>query len=206
MCIGGGGGGSSGDGGAGAREAQRQAKIQQGYDEIQGVFGSFNDDFYNNRAKSYIDYATPQLEDQFSTAMEQLTYALARNNRLDSSVAAEKRADLNKQYGQQKTAIADKGLSYANRARDSVNQSRMNLNSINSSIADPNQILQQSQIAAQGLSAADSYEPLAPLFVNVASGLGTQADVERRNAQKYDTNLFTPSPVSKGMSSQRIIN
>lgn len=137
--------------------------------------------------------------------MEQLIFALARNGRLDSSVAAEQKADLAKQYDTQRTGIADRGLSYANNARDAVNQSKSNLISINSNIADPNAITQQAQNAVLGLQAADTYDPLGPLFANVGEGLGTQADLERRSNARYNTGLFTPAAVSGGEGSGKVI-
>lgn len=203
MCKGGGGGG---DGGAAKREQERQQRISKGYRQIQSIFGGFDDAFYDDRAQSYTDYASPQLEDQYLKAQEALQFALARNGRLDSSTAAEQMADLEQKYGIQKTSIADRALGYANSARDAVNQSKSNLISINSNIADPSAITQQAQNAIVGLQAADTYEPLAPLFVNVGENLGTQAELERRSAAKYNSGLFTPSAVSKGQGSGRYIS
>lgn len=201
MCGGGGGGG---DGGAAERERQRQKRISQGLNQINTIFGGFDDDFYNSRADAYTDYATPQLDDQYQKAVEQLTYALARNNRLDSSVAAEQRADLLKDYNLQKVALADRAQDYSNRARSNVEASRSDLVSLNSNLANPSQVAAEANARLAGLQAADSFEPLAPLFVNVGEGLGTQADVERRGTAKYNTGLFTPAAVSGGESSQTI--
>ena len=203
MCGGGGGGG---DGGAAAREAARQSKITQGLDQINTIFGGFDDDFYDQRGQAYVDYATPQLEDQYSKAVEQLTFALARNGRLDSSVAGEQRADLLQDYNLQKTSLQDKGLDFANRARSNVEGSRADLVSLNSNLANPNQIAAEANNRLAGLQAADSFEPLAPLFVNAGEALATQADVERRGTARYNSGLFTPSAVGGGESSQKVLS
>src|SRR6478736_3044441 len=52
--------------------------------------GGFGDDFFNDRREAYMNYATPQLEDQYGDAQKQLTFALARGGLLDSSVRGEK--------------------------------------------------------------------------------------------------------------------
>ena len=49
-------GGSRGDGGAAERqrkqEEERQARIRKGNEEIDSVFGKFNDDFYANQTQN----------------------------------------------------------------------------------------------------------------------------------------------------------
>lgn len=203
MCGGGGGGG---DGGAAEREAQRQRNITSGLNQINSIFGGFDDNFYDQRGQAYVDYATPQLEDQYSKAVENLTFALARNGRLDSSTAADQRSDLLRDYNLQKLAIQDKANDYSNRARSNVESSRSDLISLNSNLANPTQIAAEANARLAGLQAADSYTPLAPLFVNVGEALGTQAEVERRGQARYDTGLFTPAAVGSGESSKKVIN
>lgn len=201
MCRSSGGG----DGGAAQREAERQARITEGYNQIQTIFGGFNDDFYNQRGQSYVNYANPQLEDQYSKAVEALTFALARNGRLDSSTAGDRRAKLQQDYEKQKTAIADRGLQYSNDARRSVEGSRADLVSLNSNLANPTQVASEAQGRLAGLQASPAFDPLGPLFVNVGETLGTQADLERRSNARYNTGLFTPPAVSSGQGSGRNI-
>lgn len=195
-----------GDGGAAAREAERQAKITEGYNTIQNVFGGFNDDFYNSRGTAYTEFAQPQLDDQYEEAVKQLTFALSRNGRLDSSTAGEEQKKLQKQYDQQKLSLSDKSLQYGNDARSAVERSRSDLVAMNSNLANPQTIATEAQARLSGLQAMPTFSPLAPLFTNAAESLGTQADLERRSQSRYNTGLFTPSPVSSGDSSGRIIN
>jgi len=204
MCTGG--GGKGGDGGAAKREQQRQNNIKAGYDQIQQIFGGFNDDFYNTRSTAYTDYAQPQLDKQYEEAVKQLTFALARNGRLDSSVAGEQRAKLQEDYDTQKTALADRALSYGKDARTAVEGSRADLVSLNSNLANPATIANEAQNRLAGLQAMPNFEPLAPLFVNIGEGLGTQAELERRNQSRYNTGLFTPPAVGSGQGSGKVIN
>lgn len=202
MCRGGGGGG---DGGAAAREAERQSNITNGYNQIQSIFGGFNDDFYNQRGKAYTDYAQPQVDTQYADAVKQLEFALARNGRLDSSTAVEQRAKLNDDYNKQKTAVADKGMQYANDSRSSVEGSRADLVSLNSNLANPNQIAAEANNRLAGLQASQAFDPLGPLFANAGDALGSQAELERRSSARYNTGLFTPAAVSSGVGSGKVL-
>jgi len=156
----------------------------------------FDDDFYNSRQQEYIDYATPQLDQQYEDAVKALTFSLSRNGRLDSSTAADQRAGLLEDYNTQKTAIADKGLEYANNARSSVAGARSDLVALNSNLANPATIANEAQNRLSSLQQTPTFDTLAPLFVNVGEGLGTQADLERRSTAQYDTGLFNSSTSS----------
>jgi hypothetical protein len=67
------------------------------------IGGQFGDDFYSGRKQAYLDYATPQLNDQYGEAQRQLAFALDRSGMLDSSVRAQKEADLRKPAAMSKT-------------------------------------------------------------------------------------------------------
>ena len=42
-----------------------------------------------------------------------------------------------------------------------------------------------------------NYNPLLALFEGVTAGIATQADLERRGRNRYDTGLFSTSKASK---------
>ena len=169
-----------------------------GVESVQG----FDDDFYNQRSQDYVDYATPQLNNQYEDANKQLTFALSRNGTLDSSSAVDQRSNLLEDYNTQKTQIADQGLGYANDARSSVAGARSDLVALNASLADPTAIANEAQNRLSSLQQKQSFTPLAPLFQNVGEGLATQADLERRGTATYNTGLFNTGSSGSG----RIIN
>lgn len=166
--------------------------------------GGFGDDFYNQRATDYVNYAEPQLDDQYSAAVKKLTFALAQAGRLNSSTRGTQFADLQKQYDLAKTGIVQKGQDYANQARSAVDSARANLVSLNASLADPSQIANQAQSQVAALQAAPSYSSLSPLFTNVGEDIATQADLERRNQNRYSTGIFNTG--TSGGGSARYIN
>lgn len=169
MC---GGGGDMGAGDARAREEARQASIRAGMARIDDVFSQFNDDFYNTRKTAYADYVTPQLDQQHKDAMEALTFALARGPGVNSSVVAEKMADLDREYTRGKQAVQSTGQDYANSARSDVERNRADLvNQLNIS-ADPTGAQNAAMTRSQTLSAMPSFSPLAQMFSSIAGTVG----------------------------------
>lgn len=159
--------------------------------------GGFNDDFFNGRQQAYMDYATPQLEDQYSDAAKQLTYALARQGNLNSSARAEKSADLQQLYDTNQQKVADDALSYKTQAQTAVEDARSNLITTLNATGDAESAARSALARSQALSASPSYSPLSQLFADFTNTLGVQAAQERAAAASggsyaptYNTGLF----------------
>lgn len=170
MC----GGGSKSDGGAAqarAEEEARQARIKQGMEGIDTTFSRFDDPYYSSINRSYLDYASPQLEEQYRKAQEELAYALARGGVTDSTIAGKKQADLQRQYDLNRAAIVDEAANQEKTARSAVSGERSNLVSQLQSTADPTAAANAAATAAQTLSMRPSFSPLTQLFTNVTAGL-----------------------------------
>jgi len=198
------GGGKGGDGGAGqvrADEQARQANIRQGTEKINSTFDSeFTPTFYDARRDAFLNYATPQLEDQFKDAQKQLTYSLDRNGTLDSSIRAQKEADLQKLYDTNRRSVADQALGYSTQAKTAVEDGRANLIATLNATGDAEGAANSALARSQALSAPDTYSPLAQLFTSFTSGLGQQAALEKAAAlsggaisPQYTTGLFGSS-------------
>ena len=195
MSGGGGKGGSAGAKQARADEAARQARIREGTASIDNTFSQFDDNFYNGRQQAYLDYASPQLEDQYAQAQKELSYALARSGTLDSSVRASKLSDLQKLYDTQQRSVADQALGYANDARNNVEQARNSLITTLNSTADADAAAKAALGQAATLTAPQTFSPLSQLFADFTSGLNTQAAAEKAAAStgvtpRYNTGLF----------------
>ena len=182
-----------------ADEEARQERIRTGTTSINDTFDSqFTDDFYNQRRKAYIDYATPQLEDQYADAQKQLTYALARGGLLDSSIRGSKLGELQQQYALQNQDIADKALASETDARNAVEDSRSNLITTLNATGDAQQAASTAIARASALSQPAAYSPLTSLFADFTDALGTQAALSKANsyagsgtgATNYSTGLF----------------
>lgn len=194
-----------GDGGASAArvaEDQRQGTIRWGTSRVDDAFNNqFNSNFYDGRRKSYLDYANPQLEDQYADARKQLTYWLDRNGMLDSTARTEKEADLQKLYDTNKRSVNDRALDYENKMKSSVEDARGNLIGMLSATGDVEGATSGALSRAAALSAPEAYDPLGQMFTSFTSTLGNQAGLERMDALagsgvggqqigRYNTGLF----------------
>ncbi|QOG06407.1 hypothetical protein IGS74_18060 [Aureimonas sp. OT7] len=159
--------------------------------------GGFNDDFFNRQRQNYIDYATPQLDQQYGDANKQLTFSLTRSGLFDSSVRGEKASDLQRAYDLNKQKIADDALSHSTQSRNAVEDARANLISMLNATGDAEGAANAALARSQALSQAPSFSPLTSLFADFTNGLGVQAAAERSYAAggmkpTISTGLFAP--------------
>jgi hypothetical protein len=189
------GGGGGGDGGAGqarADEQARQAKIREGTTRVNSIFDSqFNDDFFGRRQQSYLDYATPQLNDQYADARKQLTFALDRSGTLDSSVRAAKEAELQKLYDTNRRSVADEALGYGTKSKSSIEDARANLIQTLNSTADTEGAVNAAINRSKVLSQEEAYRPLGQLFSSFTGTLGQQAAADK--AAALSSSFSTPN-------------
>jgi len=186
-----------------ARKAEeaRQKRIRQGTDSINQTFDSqFTDAFYGGRRQAFLDYAQPQLNDQYGGAQKDLTFALARNGTLDSSVRGQQVGELQKLYDLRSQELADQALSQEAEARNAVEDARSGLIVSLNATGDAQQAANSALARSQALSQPQAYSPLANLFVDFTNALGTQAALEKANyysggqtGSRYNTGLFSPS-------------
>lgn len=170
MCYG---GGNNGSGDARAAEDARQARLRVGMDRIGSTFGQFGDQFYNDRAKAYTDYAMPQAAQQFKDANDQVTFGLARSGNINSSAGAKQYGRLQQNYNTQKQAIVGQGLNLANDARREVASQQQAVTNQLYGTSDPQAAGQSAINAAGALRAQPQFSPLGNLFQNV-TGLFAQ--------------------------------
>lgn len=161
-------------------EQERQQRIREGTTKISDLFGSqFNDDFYEGRKQSFIDYAMPQLNDQHQDAVKQLAFALSRRGALDSSSRAGQEADLERRRALLETQVKSQGADYANTAKANVESARSDLINTLNATGDVEGAVQGAQARAAVLSQTPGYSPLVSLFSDFTSALGQQAAAER---------------------------
>jgi hypothetical protein len=184
-----------------AEEEARQGRIRTGKTNIEDKFSGFDDAFYDNRRKSYLDYANPQYDNQLKDATRELTLALARSGLLNSSVKSRRFADLQREADMQKRAIGDKALDFSNQARKAIGAAKADLLTQNQSLADPTLIANQAANRAEAMTALPPYSPLGQLFASATEGLATQAELERRGKNRYTSGLFNFGGSSRNVNS-----
>lgn len=153
------------------REAKRRANITTGTSSIDAALAPFNDDYFNSRSAAYTQNALPQLDQQFTDAQKQLTYALSRGGLLQSSVAADKQRALNAERAKYERDISNAAAGFANEGRTNLERTRSSLISQLGATEDPAQAASAAAREAGLLSAPPSFDALGNFVFNTATGL-----------------------------------
>lgn len=153
------------------REAQRQARLATGRGSIESAFSSFDDPYYDSRAKAYTEFAMPDLETQFGDQKKKLVYALSRGGKLNSTSAGESNRKLQDEYDKAQKLILSRGQQYGTDARREVANSRAQLLSMLSSTEDPTTVANEALRQATTLREQPAFEPLGNLFSDIAGNL-----------------------------------
>lgn len=177
-------------------EERRQNRIREGTAAIDSTFGQFNDDFYSGIARSFVDFARPQLDEQFGEAREQTTFDLTRRGMLDSSNRADRFGKLDSRYNLELDSITDQGQQFATEARGNVENARADLLGMLNATGDNVAASQGALARANIVSRPPAFSPIGQLFQDATSGLAQQAALERSAAlgspvkPRFNTGLF----------------
>ena len=131
LCKGGGGGG---DGGAAEREKQRQARIEEGTNAVNKIFGIGNDEsaaqrqaLYDSTRNDTRAFYSSQLEEDRAKAARDLQFQKARMGIIGSSQANDLDAEFQRRLDRGLLDVANRSDSAATQFKTSDEQSRLNL-------------------------------------------------------------------------------
>ncbi len=201
MCFGGGDGGAKDEAAHQADlERGRQATISLGMKNIDNAFSGFDDNFYNNIAKQYTDYANPQLDTQYQQALKQLTYALARSGISSSSAAGAEQTNLDKQYNQYRTDVASQGQQEEAAARSNNSNTRNTL--VNQLINTQDQAGAGAQATSDAALASKppTFSPVGNFAFQMSQGLQNQSAQNGYNPLLSPYLFGQPSSTAGGSS------
>lgn len=179
MCYpsGGGGGGGGADPyteAANRRQAQidRENSINRGNAAIDKQFQPFNDQYYADFEKKYLDQATPDIARQKQEANTQTLYGLARSGNLDSSTAGKQYGDIEYRNTQALQNASDTAHNAANDLKSSVeaekNDLRNQLNAAENATISSDALLN----GASTLRArTPQYSPITGIFSDITGAL-----------------------------------
>lgn len=139
----------------------------------------FGDGFFGGIRDSFVNFARPQIDDQFRKAGEQSTFGLARSGLLDSSVRGEQNAELQKQYDIGLQDITDKARGYETESRNNVERARGDLVAMLQATGDATGAANSALTRASTLATPPSYSPLGQLFQDTTATIGQQLAQER---------------------------
>lgn len=201
MCGGGGGGGASAaelQAETDRKEAERQQRIRQGVSLIDREFAKFDDPFYQDFQNSFVDFYTPQIDQQFNDAQGQLVARLADRGMLESTSGLARIADLKRAAERERTLIANQAVDQATALRGNVERERSNLFALNEGAADPARVGSIVQNSATALRAPTAFEPLGDVFSSVLNDLAAFNTASQNNPQSGFTSRRTASPTPTG--------
>ena len=178
------------------KEEQRQASIKTGMGSINNQFAGFGDDFYGGRRDALLDYYQPQLDDQMKKARDALTFAFARAGTLNSTMAADRTADLTKQYDLQKAGLVSNAEGDAANLRNAVQNQKSALIGQLNATGDANQIANDATAATQQIYATrPNYSPLGDIFAGITGGIGNMIGANQQAS--YNQSYFQPNKTTK---------
>lgn len=105
----------------------RNQLLAEGADKINASFAQFNDDYFNNLAKSYTAKAQDQVDYQKGLAQKQVQFNLARQGLIDSQAGANQAGLLEEQAGRTMAEQAAAAQDVANQRRQQVAGAKSNL-------------------------------------------------------------------------------
>lgn len=180
-------------------EEARQKRIKDGVSKLDAQFAQFNDDFYDQRKQAYLDFYTPQIEDQYERAQDELTYAYARSGTLNSTMAADKFGELLKDYEVQKGAMASQAEADVSNFKTRIGNEKSALLSQLNATGDADRVSNDALGRTQILfNERPAYNPLGDIFTGVGNAVGNFAAYNREN-QIYNQ-YFNPGGGGGGSS------
>lgn len=180
------------------QEAARQQRITEGQGKIDSAFAGFDDQFFSNFQNDYLNYYTPQMQDQFADANRQLTLSLASAGGLTSSAGLRRQDELQRAFQQRSAELANTAATEANRRRAEVESARTDLLSLNRAAADPSQVSAQALARAGTLQGPMDYQPLGDLFGSLVSTATQGLQLESAGFPGMRTGVFGPSTRTAG--------
>jgi len=176
-----------------AKEAQkaedkRQAAIKKGTADVNKQFAGFNQGFYDKRRQAYLDFALPQLADQYRTTHGQVGFGLSDRGIRGSGAAQKQWSDLFKTTESAKQGIADSATAQANDLKKQIAAQQQNLINQLYITSDPAQAKQAAISTAAGFQTPSTFAPL----VNQFSGLLNQYYVSQMLKPTTTTGTYPP--------------
>lgn len=169
------------------REEERQGRITTGMADLDTQFGAFDDSFYDQRKDSFLGYYTPQIDDKFSDAKDQLTYALARAGTSNSTMAGDQLGKLLKAYSSEQAGILSQADADGANVKSRIGAEKSSLTAQLNATGDASRVSNDALGRTQQLFAETPvYSPLGDIFGGVANGIGNYAQAQREQ-QLYRT-------------------
>jgi hypothetical protein len=176
-------------------EDARQVRIAEGMTSIAGVFDGMQPVLDDRRA-AMEGFYLPQLDKQFGTAKDDLTFALARSGQLTSSTAGKRQGDLSEAFALQRAGIEGDIAGDIANTRNSMNQQRQSLEAAlrasGDATAASNAALNTALTFRQD---SPTLNPIGNVFLGAGQGIGA---IQQGYESGRIKALATPNPIGGG--------
>lgn len=153
----------------GAGALGRYANAGKLFTKSSATFGGFQPSFFDQRAQDYINYAMPQLSEQYNVAKNQMGYGLANRGLLGSSAAGTQASQLQRSKDRSARQISDAGTAQAQQLRREVEQARQNALSQLYATADPANAGYSAIQSAAGFMQPTGFPAIGNMFADFAN-------------------------------------
>lgn len=151
------------------QQQQQQAWTNQSVANINKAFSGFTPQFYQGIGDAYMNWALPQLNNQYQQTANQLGAKLANQGISRSSGAQNAYNQLQNTNQLNQQQIAGTAQQQSNQLRQQIGQEQSNLYGQAQTATNPSAIGQQALMAAQNFSLPSAFQPLGNLFSNFAN-------------------------------------
>lgn len=189
-----------------AKEAQRQARLNQGKQMIDQLFGptNFSQPFYDKYNQASLNYNLPQLKTQYDKAKRDLTYDLARAGTLRSTAAGQAQGLLENEKAVNEAAIRAKADTDTAALRNSIlSQQQQAYNQLYAT-EDPDVAANTAtSMVANAQLSQPNLNPLGELFKPLIIGAGG-AFSGYNNQQQFQDAMRAPTPYRSSLTTTNV--
>ena len=181
--------------------------MQQGTDTVNKQFAQFTPDFYQQAAKAYTNYATPQAYQQYRQTGQTLTGNLARNGLLNSSAGVNLNRGLNQELNTNLSTIANTGQNQANELQSNVATQKNQLLSQVEAGAQPGQIATEAAASTASLRAPTPLPAVGNMFSDWSNTYLGNMEANTYNPSTGNLwQLFSGAGAGYGQPSSAVVN
>lgn len=190
-------------------EETRQHNIKTGVSSIDNAFGQFDDSYFGGMKQRYVDAYNPKIDQESAKARDQLVAYLAGNGLLESSVGADKLAELEQRTQDARGTVGGQATDFANDFRNKLDQSKTKLYQMAQSATDPTGLAaratgEATSLAQSGLALPQQTNSIGDIFSSFLEPL-SYAITSASNAPRIATRggvRGSGAPISGSGSSQ----
>lgn len=175
------------------RAAELKARREQAVADINATYSTIGDDFYDGYRQSFLDYYTPQLEEQFSDARSQTLFDHVRKGTTRSSAYAERMADLFRDKSVNEAQIYNDADRRTAELRDRVASEKQGALELASYAEDPSMAATRALTEVNAVqNVSPNISPLGDIFQTAAMAYRSYQDAKDR--QSIRSGLQTTNP------------